>query len=214
MAETVKIMVSLKHKTIYIHIPKCAGQSVEETFLKDISEDLEFEKHRHQIGCFQKPPSWDANFPERIAHLTAQQYTALSFVSNSQWNSFFKFTIVRDPVERSVSMWRYLDGYNKQFSDFIYLDLPPLVAQNHFWFQSQSHYILDPTTKSSLVDFILPFSKLNDRWAEIKERSGLERNLIHRNESRGKEKPRLNADLISKIKKIYADDYRYLQNHF
>ena len=46
-------MISFPHKTIFIHIPKCAGQSVEETFLNDIG--LDWRKHRHLFGCFKKP---------------------------------------------------------------------------------------------------------------------------------------------------------------
>jgi len=72
-------MISFPHKTIFIHIPKCAGQSIEETFLNDIG--LDWCKHRHLFGCFKKPSTWSDNFPNRLAHLTAYEYFDLDFVN-------------------------------------------------------------------------------------------------------------------------------------
>ena len=34
-------MISLFHETIFVHIPKCAGQSVEQAFLSDFELDSE-----------------------------------------------------------------------------------------------------------------------------------------------------------------------------
>src|SRR5260221_667113 len=112
-------MISTIHKTIFVHIPKCAGQSVEETFLKDISPDLDWEKHRHIISCFQRPESWGKQFPERLAHLTADEYLSLSFVSQSVWEKYYKFAIVREPIDRCISMWKCLPDMTLDFDDFV-----------------------------------------------------------------------------------------------
>ena len=91
-------MISFPHKTIFIHIPKCAGQSVEETFLNDIG--LDWYKHRHLFGCFKKPLTWSNNFPDRLAHLTAYEYFDLDFINKETFSQFYKFSIVRDPLDR------------------------------------------------------------------------------------------------------------------
>jgi hypothetical protein len=198
-------MISLIHKTIFVHIPKCAGQSVESTFLKDISPDLNHDSHRHLLGCFEKPPSWDAAYPSRLAHLTAAQYTSLAFVSQSQWDSYFKFSTIRDPIERCVSMWRYHLYTEMSFPDFINEHLPSLSVQND-WYRSQSHYLIDTATGSCLVDVVLPFSQIAERWHVIQQRAGVRAALDHRNEARV-DRPEVPPALARKIKKIYADDY-------
>lgn len=203
-------MISISHKAIFIHIPKCAGQSVEETFLKDISEDLAFERHRHLLGCFQRPRSWAAKFPERLAHLTAHEYTALSFVSPSLWNDCFKFAIVRSPVDRCVSMWRYLGELEMDFDRFVHEHLPAMIADRHYFYKSQSEYLVEPGTRKILVDQVVAFHALNDEWAEIQRRTGLSTALLKRNTSTKRQKPEVSRSAAQAIESMYKDDYDLL----
>ena len=68
-------MISDKHKLIFIHIPKCAGCSIEKIFNSSMMD--------HQ--------------------------TALEIKSKhaEKWNSYFKFTIVRNTWERLVSIYHF-----------------------------------------------------------------------------------------------------------
>ena len=91
-------MISLQHKVIFIHIPKCAGQSIEETFLNDIG--LDWENSRYLFGCFKKPPEWNNLLPERLAHLTAKEVVDFNFLPFKQFQEFYKFAVVRDPIDR------------------------------------------------------------------------------------------------------------------
>jgi hypothetical protein len=198
-------MISLIHKTIFVHIPKCAGQSVESTFLKDIAPDLEHHSHRHQLGCFEKPPSWATAYPSRLAHLTAAQYISLAFVSQSQWSSYFKFSIVRDPIERVLSMWRYNLFDQLSFDSFVSDHLATLSI-NDQTYRSQSYYLLDTTTGACLVDYIVPFADLATQWRVIQKQAGLSAELDHRNAARVP-RPKVHSILANKIREIYADDY-------
>ena len=128
-------MISFPHKTIFIHIPKCAGQSIEETFLNDIG--LDWCKHRHLFGCFKKPSTQSDNFPNRLAHLTAYEYFDLDFVNKEIFSQFYKFSIVRDPLDRIVSAWKDLTksiDYNKKNINFFILNILPKYINKKIFF--------------------------------------------------------------------------------
>ncbi len=149
-------MISLVHKVIFIHIPKCAGQSVEETFLNDLQ--LKWDDHRYLFGCFEKPTSWTKNIPGRIAHLTAKEILDFKFLPIEIFNSFYKFSIVRDPVERLVSSWNYLDP-EESFEDWVSSKVLSGHKENNYFFKDQTDYLFDENNKS-LVDDIVPFKTL------------------------------------------------------
>lgn len=207
-------MISLSHKLIFIHIPKCAGQSVEETVLKSISNELTFDNHRHLISCFQKPNSWNKSFPERLAHLKAYEYTELNFIPKEIWTTFHKFTIVRNPVDRVVSMWRYLDNVNCSFDIFVNDFLPGAIDRDNYFFQSQVSYLYDKNKERLLVDEIIPFKELNAYWTNFSKIHHLDSNLIKRNSSNKKAKPLITDSIERRIKDIYRDDYEKLASYF
>ena len=109
-------MISIHHKTIFVHIPKCAGQSIEAAFCADLG--LDWDDHRHLLGCMQRPRSWDEALPNSLAHLTAHDYVEKAFCPPEMFEAYFKFAVVRDPVERLVSIWRYRK-VALEFSEFV-----------------------------------------------------------------------------------------------
>lgn len=206
-------MVSLVHKAIFVHIPKCAGQSVEESFLRDISPSLSWDRHRHLIGCFQKPPSWGPTFPMRLAHLTASEYVDLNFVSREVWDASFRFAIVRDPIDRMVSTWKYL-GVRESFDTFATTTVPKAVAEGQFFYRSQCDYLFRKGEPSVAVDLVLPIRSLARRWGEVQARCGLRAELVHRNTSHDKPNPVVSETAAAAIREVYADDYARLGRWF
>ena len=98
-------MISTTHKTIFVHIPKVAGQSIETMFLNDLklnwgerSELLLRKKKRFEKGPF------------RLEHLKAHEYVDLNYIKNKTFNSNFKFSFVRNTFSRAYSYYKYL-GY-------------------------------------------------------------------------------------------------------
>ena len=200
-------MISIHHKTIFVHIPKCAGQSVEAAFCADLG--LDWERHRHLLGCMQRPGSWSKDLPPRLAHLTAHDYVAKQFCPREMFADYFKFAVVRDPVERLISTWRYLP-VKLGFSEFVEVRLPERMAEDHFFLRTQKAYLCDPETGALLVDEVVPFSELHARWPDIAERAGLKAPLGHRNRAPdAKPRPDVTDADRRRIQDIYADDYAF-----
>ena len=206
-------MISFPHKTIFIHIPKCAGQSVEETFLNDIG--LDWWQHRHLFGCFKKPSTWSNNFPDRLAHLTAYEYFDLDFINKETFCQFYKFSIVRDPFDRVVSAWKELtksiDSNKKDINFFILNTLPKYISEKNYFFKSQKDYLLDPKTDKILVDNIFKIDEIKSNWEKVKIATGIKLDLTYRNKSKDI-KIDVSENCKDLVKELYKEDYYLLKN--
>jgi hypothetical protein len=198
-------MISLVHKVIFIHIPKCAGQSVEETFLNDLQ--LSWDDHRYLFGCFEKPTSWTKNIPGRIAHLTAKEILDFKFLPIEIFNSFYKFSIVRDPVQRLVSSWNYLVP-EENFDDWVASKVLSGHKENNYFFKDQTDYLFDENNKL-LVDDIIPFKTLGSSKHHFYNYLENVSALSHRNASK-KRDIFISQETTKLIKDLYKKDYKYL----
>jgi len=198
-------MISLVHKVIFIHIPKCAGQSVEETFLNDLQ--LNWDDHRYLFGCFEKPSSWTKNIPGRIAHLTAKEILDFKFLPIEIFNSFYKFSIVRDPVQKLVSSWNYLDP-SENFDDWVSSIVLSGHKENNYFFKDQTDYLFDENN-NLLVDDIVPFKSLGSSKQNFYNYLENVSALSHRNASK-KRDISISEETTKLIKDLYKKDYKYL----
>lgn len=88
-------MILHKHKLIFVHIPKNAGSSIE-TFFGVKPFDWRVPNYEFLTG-------W---CPERCIHLhhaTPKQLLETELISEDIWNSYYKFAVVRNSWERSLS---------------------------------------------------------------------------------------------------------------
>lgn len=93
-----KSMISHEHRLIFIHIPRTAGTSFEKWILgKD---------------------QWQINPAEK--HLTAAQAKE---VYSKHWKNYWKFTILRKPEDRFISMLKYKDHFGVTVNDNGELDI-------------------------------------------------------------------------------------------
>ena len=189
-------MVSHKHKCIFIHIPKAAGTSIETAFMDDLGLDMD---NRHAL-LLGENTNKDLG-PRRVSHLAASEYVDLHFVSQEIYDKYFKFSIVRHPIDRLYSIYKY-----RTYSDYITFDkfikvkLPQLINSNRdgFFYKSQYDYVY--CDKGSCVDFIGKLENLSEDFKIIKDKTGLKSDLNHHNKSEIKR-----SSILKKIGKTIKD---------
>lgn len=94
-------MISHRHKCIFIHIPKCAGTSIK--YFLFPSENI----HWYDPN-YEAVHGW---CPERkffMQHATTTQLLETELITRDQWDTYFKFTFVRNPWDRAVSDYFWL----------------------------------------------------------------------------------------------------------
>ena len=172
-------MISNKHKTIFIHIPKVAGQSIESIFLEDLGLSWET-----RDALLLRKKTRNENAPERLAHLTAKEYVELGYVKKATYQDYFTFSFVRNPYTRAISLYNYL-GYANiiSFSVFVKKVLSEKVKQDHFFFKPQYDYIYGCEGKP-LVDFVGKLENITEDIEYVFEKAGLKgKKLPHVNKS-------------------------------
>jgi hypothetical protein len=101
-------VISHKHKCIFIHIPRCGGTSIECDIIgQDWFHTSPQNNHTPYYGYQTK----------HICASTAKRIYA------EYWNEYFKFTFIRNPWMRMLSMNRYPKFYGVEFNSDNTLDL-------------------------------------------------------------------------------------------
>jgi hypothetical protein len=171
-------MISPKHKILFVHIPKVAGQSIETIFLKDLG--LSWEDRKELLLRKKKN---DEVGPSRLAHLKAYEYLALNYIDKETFDSYFKFSFVRNPYMRLLSVYNYL-GYSRiiSFSAFINKVVKKALEQDDFFYCSQYEYLFHDGKK--MVDFVGKLENLNKDMEFVLKQVDLEGHEIpHINKS-------------------------------
>jgi hypothetical protein len=163
-------MVSRTHRCIFVHIPKCAGNSVQKVIWpgKWTEEDLwggfiDQYHNKYQTGGLQ--------------HLLARQIR--EEVGRKRFDSYFKFTIVRNPFDRTVSQFAYMKrrpdlrqfvGMREDASFAEYVDL--IQRRTHVQWEPQYSFILDDEG-GTIVDFVGRFELIDRDMQVVFDRIGL-----------------------------------------
>lgn len=174
-------MISHSHKVIFVHVPKVAGQSIEHMFLQALGLDWE---HRESL-LLRKKKSNEVG-PERLAHLTAEEYVSLGYIDKALFEDYFKFSFVRNPYQRAFSFYNFL-GYARiiSFRTFVKKVLPQKLKEDDFFFRSQYDYLFSKEG-TLLVDYVGRLEQIKSDIEKVKDRSGLQGiSLPHANKSKG-----------------------------
>lgn len=156
-------MLSHHHRCIFVHIPKCAGTSIEAALLDDMGVD------RDEGEPFLMRNNDDpALGPPRLNHLRAIEYTACGHVPKSVADAYFKFSVVRNPWSRAVSLYHYA-GVRSEFTRFACEQLAGRGWQTWFWFvRPQVDFVLDEAGALA-VDRVFSVETLERDWQTLRE---------------------------------------------
>lgn len=176
-------MISHQLKVIFIHIPKVAGQSIEQCFITHHGISWE-----HRDVLLLKENSNPAKGPPRLAHLTASEYKDYGYISSDNFENYFKFSFVRNPWARLVSEYKWRGYYTKwRFKDWLKYGFPK-PARTSYWrhVMPQYDYLFD-SAGNCLVDFIGHFENLTEDFNHFRQKASLQLpDLPHVNKSSNK----------------------------
>ncbi|MFT4697413.1 MAG: hypothetical protein ACI9SJ_000536 [Flavobacteriaceae bacterium] len=167
-------MLIKEYKALFIHVPKAAGQSVENYFLNSLSKTRDEDGAKYLLK-FNHDPS---KGPERLAHLTAPDYLNYNYISKANFEDYFKFAVVRNPWSRMVSFYKFR-GYSSiiTFENFIHHYLPYCFEKQHWFFRPQTDFICDDNQKF-LTDYIAKMEQLDKDFPVIAKKLNLANEIL------------------------------------
>jgi chondroitin 4-sulfotransferase 11 len=138
-------------------------------------------------------------------HLTAKEVIAR--IGESKWNEAYKFTLVRNPWDKAVSLYEYrrkkdrteISARGVSFSDWVKMTYGEDKNYDYYnarAFQPQVDWLKDNEGKISM-DFVGKFESINEDFNHIKNVIGLDAEL-----------PYLNASKRAGYQSYYDDETR------
>tara|TARA_R100000322_G_scaffold42860_10_gene27038 strand:+ start:3905 stop:4618 length:714 start_codon:yes stop_codon:yes gene_type:complete len=182
-------VISHHHRTIFVHIPKCGGQSVEQAFLDDLGLTW---AQRAPLVLGRNLPGGAG--PPRLAHLSAADYTRHHFVTPEMWRDYFTFAVVRDPVARAMSLFNHLapvatlDAFVHDWLPEQFALAPAYEASKHgnpgkYHFVRPQTDFVTTAEGAILPDRIIRLEDLATVWPEVQSNARFAASLPHRNAS-------------------------------
>lgn len=183
-----------KHNCIFIHIPKAAGTSV-----------------LHALSGSTK-------------HIQRDHCSAFNFKSadKRRFDRSFKFAFVRHPVDRLLSVHRYLlsggNGTNNtrlsklinseysQFDDFVLGYLDTMRLHTEVLFRPQFSFLCNEYYEV-MVDFVGKYEKINQDFEVIANKLNLNATLPKSNVSKVSNTSDVSAKVREKITNLYSKDF-------
>ena len=173
-------MLSHKHKCIYIHIPKTAGVSII-TFL-----GLSFKKADQSYQSYSMPFQPDEDkFNPSPPHRRVGDYVKCGFVTQDEFDSYFKFTFVRNPWDRIVSEYKHR-RYSKHFDfkTFLFKCFPQPDWRDEYCHVIPQYDFIHDAAGNLLVNFVGKLERLDEDFKVVCQNLGIApASLPHLNKS-------------------------------
>jgi hypothetical protein len=192
-----------KTKSIFVHIPKSAGISICK-------------------GLYQNHGG---------GHTTLSEY--ISVFNKDEFDSFFKFTFVRNPWDRLYSAYTFLKngGMNDSdrewaeknligvddFESFVIDWLNEKSIYSYIHFYPQCYFITIPETNDLLVDYIGYYENLSEDLEYVSRRLKINLVLEHNNQTKRQAvgyRKVYTQQMINKVALLYYEDINRLGYDF
>jgi len=188
-------MICHPFKCIFIHVPKTAGQSIEQFFMDRLGLDWKHDREALLLQNNNDP----ALGTEKLAHLAASEYVDCGHISQQAFDSYYKFAFVRNPWTRILSEYRYRNYFHhRSFKDFVLNKMPRPGFDDKYRHVMPQYDLLYDAEGRLLVDFVGRFETLQQDFDRVCTSLGIENSALpHRNRSDKKSR-----DLKRKLKNI------------
>lgn len=186
-------MICKDFKCVFVHIPKVAGQSIEYFFYSLLG----VKRETLLLGHNEDPKLG----PEELSHLTAEEYISFSYMTSAQFNSYYKFSFVRNPWTRLVSEYIFNDYISKfEFKDFVFNNFPEIDYHDDAYRHVLPQYeFLYDSGENVLVDFVGRFENLQADFNIVCQKLGIENTTL----------PHFNPSKKNKALKEYKPYWEY-----
>ena len=180
----IRSMICREYQCLFVHVPKTAGQSVEQFFMDRLDLDWDADRDKVLLGDNDDP----SRGTEKLAHLSALEYLDCGFIPREEFDGLFKFAFVRNPYERLVSEYRYRNYFHhRSFRDFVLNKLPEPGPDDKYRHVMPQYEMLHDGEGRQLVDFVGRFEKLQADFDEVCRQLGISDSALpHRNPSNKK----------------------------
>jgi len=204
-------MISYDHNIIFVHIPKCAGSSIESFFIKNSKTACDL------VPDCEVSADWcDFKLPcEGPQHYTISTIRSILCSRNQQnlYDEMFKFAVVRNPWSRMVSESIYLSNTFKADYDIKTLCKMDYVG-NHRFDINQIDFI--SINNNIEMDYVVKFENLNQSLDLLAGRLSVDNvKLPHTNKSNHKHYTEYYDDETKQmVAERYAKDIEYFGYEF
>jgi Sulfotransferase family len=220
-------MCSINHnkKAIFIHIPKTAGIYVRSLLRENYDFDLylcqrpdhfEYCETNLNLEDLNRPPYFGNKLKGIIEYYKTSEYlNELMEMDEEKWNTYYKFCFVRNPYDRFVSGWNYIQETHKLNIDFDkYFEYENVLSEDEYFhtFLPQYKHTIDENGKM-FIDKICKFENLENDLKEVLLKIGFTENEITHTNTKINDRAHknyteyYNNDLINIINEKFLKDF-------
>lgn len=222
-------MCSINHekKTIFIHIPKTGGTYIRENLEKYYGFKFYIIKRPdHNKFCNDNKYNGSKDFPKFIANRehgilkyakTSNYINRMINMNNEKWNSYTIFCFVRNPYDRLISGWNFLNSkHNINIPFEKYINSKDTVSDFEYihTFMSQYNNMINENNKFS-INLLGKFENIEEDFKNILLKIGFTEDQIVHNKEKKNNFPHKsykdiinNQELLTKVNQICDDDFK------
>ncbi len=175
------MIISKKHKFIFVKTSKVAGTSLE-LYLSKFCADYDIVTPIYPKNTRHKPRNYCGYFnilkEIKASNLHIEKRTVTDFIkrrrfynhieawricsriSEKEWNSYFKFTIERNPFDKVISHYNMIRSRRGEFYTFDKYLKEDSLPYNY-------KYYTDYKQEKIIVDYIIKYEKLNEQLSNL-----------------------------------------------
>ena len=162
-------MISKNKKFVFIHIPKTGGSSIEKCLKKYSTDKITGNENNVQVICNKTNNNYK--------HATLQQHKN---IYGDIISDYFKFTVIRNPWDRLISLWHW--GGNGNFNKKKFINKIKTRSKEQGAWAPMVNYICKDN--KILVDKIVRFENLDKEFHQTMNKMDIKITLPHINKTK------------------------------
>ena len=202
-------MISHRYKCIFVEVPKTGSTSIKTIIGSPLKPHQNIWQIKYEMENYWTHYGGVANRILQSIYLFLPRKRREE-IGIRQFNSYFKFGFVRNPWDRTVSLYERREGLNMRdrmsFEEFVnWIGYSSSTCIHPVPHRNQLDWFVDPHG-NVVVDFIGKFESLQEDWAFVCKKTGIEKQLPHKN--RNPREKHYTEYYTSSTRNIVADKFK------